>query len=72
LQSAERKRNILSEQCSAALNQQQTAAIDPTREKRGRIEFPIFFLSDLVRPNDVGMRNMAEGAAAVLRPLARR
>ncbi len=34
LQSAGRRRNILWVRCSAALNEQQTAAIDPTREKR--------------------------------------
>jgi hypothetical protein len=38
LQSAERRRNMLSAQCSAALNQRQTVAIGQTREK-GRIEF---------------------------------
>jgi hypothetical protein len=34
LQSAERKRNMLSAQCSAALNQRQTVAVGQTREKR--------------------------------------
>ena len=34
LQSAGRRRNMLSTQCSAALNQRQTAAIGRTREKR--------------------------------------
>lgn len=34
LQSAGRRRNILRARCSAALNQQQTAAIGPTRVKR--------------------------------------
>jgi hypothetical protein len=42
LQSAERRRNILSAQCLAALNQRQTVAIGQTREK-SRIEFPIVF-----------------------------
>jgi hypothetical protein len=34
LQSTGRRRNILWVRCSAALNQHQTAAIGPTREKR--------------------------------------
>lgn len=40
LQSAERRRNMFSTQCSAALNQLQTVAIGQTREN-SRIEFPI-------------------------------
>jgi hypothetical protein len=40
LQSAERRRNMLSAQCSAAVNQRETVASGQTREKSG-IEFPI-------------------------------
>src|SRR3972149_10606051 len=42
MQSAERRRNMLSAQCAAALNQRQPVASGQTREK-SRIEFPIFF-----------------------------
>jgi len=40
LQSAERRRNMLSAQCSATLNRRHTVASGQTR-KKSRIEFPI-------------------------------
>jgi len=40
LQSAERRRNMLAAQCSAALNRRRTVASGQTGEKN-RIEFPI-------------------------------
>jgi hypothetical protein len=43
LQLAERRRNMLSAKCSAALNQRETVAIGQAREK-SRIEFPVFLL----------------------------
>jgi hypothetical protein len=45
LQSTERRRNIFSAQCPAALNQRQTVASGQTHEK-SRIEFYLFRIPD--------------------------
>ena len=66
------ERKILQAQCAAALNEQQTAAIDPMHEtKQNRISYLFFTLREpIFRQNDQKYSKIVPAAVTIVRSAA--